>query len=340
MKRLFLSAFALLPAAVALAQAPAASSSASSSSGQCRPHPPDGTRVVDTGPIKTVVGPLADFDPCHYSVKLDFPGFWATKREGKTPVVIIAHGGGGLGGYELDFARLMNRHGFATLVFDAFQMNGLTSGSDLVLYQMRNSARQRMIFKATWGAYQWLLASDRIDTSRIFVQGLSNGGSVAINMAAAADPGHLRAVVAEGAPAAGIGFPDEVKVPLLMLYGAADNYAGSAAEDWMYARDGPCLQNDFYPLAPKGIGERCNQATASEGRMPSPINWFQSAKSHSADIRFELVQGAGHGMLFSGFSGSVIALANGRKFYRSHGASAGERQRIQAMILAFFESKL
>lgn len=336
MKTSFLLAFALLPAAIALAQAPAASSS----SAHCRPTPPDATRVVDIGPLKTVVGPLADFDPCHHSVKLDFPGFFATKREGKAPVVIIAHGGGGLGAYELDFARLMNRHGFATLVFDAFQMNRLASGSDVVLYQMRNAARQRMIFKATWGAYQWLLASDRIDTSRMFVQGLSNGGSVAINIAAAADPRHLLAVVAEGAPAAGIGFPDEVKVPLLMIYGAADNYAGSAAEDWMYARDGPCLQNDFYPLAPRGYAERCNRTVATEGRMPSPIKWFESVNSRGPDLRFELVQGAGHGMLFSDFSGSVMTQPNGRKFYRSHGAGPGERQRIQAMILAFFESRL
>jgi len=340
MKKFFLLVFALLPAALALAQSPSTSSSAASSSVQCRPQPTDGIRVVGTGPIKTVVGPLADFDPCHHSVRFDFPGFFATKREGKTPVIIIAHGGGGVGGYELDFARLMNRHGFATLVFDALQMNGLTSGSDLVLYQIRSAARQRMIFKATWGAYQWLLASDRIDTSRMFVKGLSSGGSVAINMASAADPRHLRAVVAEGAPSAGIGFPDEVKVPLLMIYGAADNYGGSAPEDWIYARDGPCLQNDFDSLAPRGFAEQCNQTTASEGRLPSPIKWFESVNSRGPDLRFELVQGAGHGMLFSSFSGSVIPLANGRKFYRSHGASAGERQRVQAMILAFFESKL
>ncbi len=78
----------------------------------CRPAQADATRIVDRGRLKTVVGPLADFDPCHRSVRLDTPGFFATQRGDKPPLVIIAHGGGGLGGYEREFAKLLNRHGY------------------------------------------------------------------------------------------------------------------------------------------------------------------------------------------------------------------------------------
>ena len=97
------------------------------------------------------------------------PSIFAKKRGEKPPVVIIAHGGGGVGSYEREFSKLMNRSGFATLLYDAFEMNGLTSGSDLVLYQMRNSARQRMIYKATLGAYLWILKNEKIDSSIIFL---------------------------------------------------------------------------------------------------------------------------------------------------------------------------
>lgn len=164
----------------------------------CSPFNPEDTKVVERGPVKTVSGPLANFDPCHKSVRLDTPSFFAKKRGDKPPLVIIAHGGGGLGGYEREFAKLMNQQGYATLIFDAFEMNGLTPFSDLLLYYMSNGGRQRMIYKATLGAYRWAVESDKVDTSKIFIQGLSNGAAVAINMAGAVDPSNVRGVIAEG----------------------------------------------------------------------------------------------------------------------------------------------
>ena len=48
----------------------------------CNPSRPEDTQVVDRGPVKTVIGPLAQFDPCHKSVKLDTPSFFAPKKGG------------------------------------------------------------------------------------------------------------------------------------------------------------------------------------------------------------------------------------------------------------------
>lgn len=326
--RLAFVAFCLTSTSMAIAQ------------DECVPFNAEDTKIVDRGPVKTVVGPLAKFNPCHSSVRLDTPSFFAKKRGEKPPLVIIAHGGGGLGGYERDFARLMNQQGFATLIFDAFQMNGLTPFSDLLLYHMSNGGRQRMIYKATLGAYQWALKSTKIDTSRIFFQGLSNGAAVSINMAGAADPAHVRGVVAEGGPTAGIGFPDEIKVPLLLLYGAADNYGGLHKEDLMHLRAMPCGYNDFYPVAPVGFAQTCSRTSNSINAMPSPQSWYETVKAKGSDIRFELIEMGGHGMMFSEFSSSSRQLPGGRMFFVAHGAPADARSKLQKLVLEFLESKL
>jgi predicted esterase len=305
----------------------------------CKPAPAGATTVVDAGPIKSVTGVLADFDPCHRSVSLDSPAFFAPKRGMKPPLVIVVHGGGGLGGYETDFARLMNKQGYATLVFDAFEMNGLSSGSNLVTYQMSNAARQKMLYKAAYGAYQWVIHHEKIDASRIFIQGLSNGGSVSINLAGAVDPAHVRGVIAEGSPSAGIGFPSALNVPLLMLYGSADVYGGVLPNDFMHSRGNPCPLNDFYALAPAGFGAICNKDVGYDKSMPSPLGWFQTMKQEGFDIRFELIEGGGHGMMFSDFSSSIRKVGYSVS-YQSRGASASDRQRLQKLLLDFIESKL
>lgn len=307
---------------------------------KCAPSSPENTKVIPSGSIKTVEGTLADFDPCHRSVQLSMPSLISKNRGGKPPIVIIAHGGGGVGGYERDFAKLMNQNGFAVLLYDAFEMNGLTSGSDLLLYQMRNSARQRMIYKATLGAYQWVLNNDKVDVSKIFVQGLSNGGSVAINMASSTDGKNLKGVIAEGAPAAGIGFPNEINVPLLLIYGSADVYGGTRADDFMHLRGNTCLQNDYYELAPKGFSENCNRNLNSTDLMPHPLAWYEKVKSKSSDIKFELIDGGGHGMMFDSYSASVRPVAGGRSMYTSRGAGGDARARLTKLIIEFLESKL
>lgn len=307
---------------------------------QCVPSSPENTKVVASGSLKTVEGTLADFDPCHRSVQLNTPSLFAKKRGDKPPVVIIVHGGGGIGGYEREFAKLMNQNGFSTLLYDAFEMNGLTSGSNLLLNEMRNSARQRMIYKVTVGAYKWVRKNDKVDANKIFVQGLSNGGSVAINMAASTDGKNLKGVIAEGAPAAGIGFPNAINVPLLMLYGSADVYGGTRADDYMPFRGNACLQNDFYELAPKGFSETCNRNLNANDLMPNPKAWYEKMKSDGADVRFELIDGGGHGMMFDSYSASVRPLPGGRSMYTSRGASGDARTRLEKMVIEFFESKL
>lgn len=308
--------------------------------GPCRPFAQGNPTLVSIGPLKSVDGPIAEFNPCHSSVRLDFPTAGAPKLGDKPPLVIVIHGGDGLGGYQRDFAKVMNQNGYAALVFDAFEMNGFTAGSDLIAYQVSNAARQRMLFKVTYGAYQWVLGNDKVDTSRIFIQGHSNGGSVAINMAAAADPSHVKGVVAEAGPSMGIGFPDSLRVPLLMVYGSADVFGGNHRADFMHLRANACGANEFDPQVPAGFAARCSRDAGRANAMPSPQAWFESIRAAgNVPVRFELIEGGGHGMMFSDFSASERPMPGGRMLYQSRGASPAQRQRLRAMILDFFASR-
>ena len=147
-------------------------------------------------------------------------------------------------------------------------------------------------------------------------------------------------LIAEGAPAAGIGFPNDIHVPLLMIYGSADVYGGNRADDFMHLRGNACLQNDFYELAPKGFSEACHKNANSTNLMPTPLAWYEQIKSKGRDIKFELVEGGGHGMMVDSYSSSVRPLGGGRSMYMSRGASGDARTRLEKRVIAFLESKL
>jgi acetyl esterase/lipase len=213
-------------------------------------------------------------------------------------LMIIAHGGNGPGSAEKEMVRRMNSHGVATLLYDAYNMNGFEyRGTNLFLTGTSNESRQRMILKATVGAYQWAKKLKQVDTSRIFIHGLSNGGSVALNMAALSEPEHVRAVFAEGATPTGIGMPDKIKVPLYMVFGKIDNYGGKKEDDWMYTRTDPCAFNQISPLAAVGTASRCNSRVNPEKMTISPQAWGEELKAAGQPIDFWFYENAAHGLL-------------------------------------------
>jgi hypothetical protein len=74
--------------------------------------------------------------------------------------------------------------------------------------------------------------------------------------------------------------------------------------------------------------------------MPSPLGWYETIKTKGQDVRLELIEGGGHGMMFADFSSSSRQLSGDRMFYRTHGASADKRQKLQKIVLDFLASKL
>ncbi|MBM3351799.1 MAG: hypothetical protein FJY51_00870 [Betaproteobacteria bacterium] len=304
----------------------------------CRPPPPDVARLVEIRPgFHRVAGPLAEFDPCHRSVQLSMPRFFADQLGDKPPLMIIAHGGNGPGSAEQEMVRRMNAQGVATLLFDAYELNGFRyRGTSLFLTGTTNESRQRMIFKATLGAYRWALAHPRIDHSRLFIHGLSNGGTVALNMAAVVDPAHVRMVFAEGAPSAGIGMPDQIRVPLRLVFGKIDNYGGRRADDWMHLRTDPCAVNRPADEAAPGTTQRCSHRNNPDAQGLSPQQWGEQLKADGQPLDFWFYDDAAHGLLSGPIDRGMRSYGSGPSADRRYawiGASADAANRFAADLI-------
>ena len=299
---------------------------------ECRPAAPDAARLreIRSG-FHRVEGDLAEFDPCHRSVRLSMPGFFSDRLSDRPPLMIIAHGGNGPGGAEQEMVRRMNARGVATLLYDAYEMNGFQyRGTSLFLTGTSNESRQRMIFKVTLGAYHWARQLTDVDTSRIYIHGLSNGGSVALNMAAVVDPRHVRAVFAEGPSPTGIGMPDEIRVPLKLVFGRLDNYGGKSQDDWMYTRTDPCAFNQVSPQAAPGTARRCSALVNPEEMTVSPQQWGERLRAEGQPVDFWFYEDAAHGLLAGPVSRELRVYGSGSMAQRRYGwtgagAAAAER---------------
>lgn len=310
---------------------------------ECRPAPADVARLVEVRPgLHTVDGPLAEFDPCHRSVQFSMPGFFADRLGDKPPLMIIVHGGNGPGAAEQEMVRRMNARGVATLLFDAYEMNRFNyRGTNLFLTGATNESRQRMIFKAALGAYEWARQNTRIDDSRIFIHGLSNGGSVAMNMAAVVNPTHVKAVFAEGPSPNGIGMPDKIQVPLKLVFGKIDNYGGKTPDDWMYTRTDPCSHNRLSPLAAPGTAQRCSLWANPQALTISPQVWGEQRQAEGHPVEFWFYENAAHGLLMGHISREMRVYGSGptaQQRYGWIGASPEEANRFTADLMRAIKS--
>jgi len=154
-----------------------------------------------------------------------------------------------------------------------------------------------MIFKATLGAYHWALRQTRVDTTRLFIHGLSNGGSVALNMAARVDPAHVRAVFAEGPSPTGIGMPDRIRVPLQLIFGRLDNYGGRTEDDWMATRTDPCAFNRPSELTAPGTARQCSLFANPSAMTISPQTWAERLRAEGQPVELRFYDDAAHGLL-------------------------------------------
>jgi dienelactone hydrolase len=291
------------------------------------PAPQSAPKLVEVSPgVHTVEGRLAGFDPGNSSVEFHLPA------GSPGPLVLLIHGGGGATDNRNIMAALRDA-GIAVLSFDAYRMNGFDRPSGFWVRNMTYEARQRMIYTTALAAYRWVVTQPGLDTRRIHIYGLSNGADVAANLAAVVDPAHVVTVFAEGTAGAGLGLPDRLAVPLRMIFGRLDNYAGQHAEDWRWQRRVPCRLNRAWPEAPPGNAAMCNVGTAPAGRTQSPGGWAEEQRQRGADVDLWFYDGGAHGIFLGPLRQQTMAWASGT-MHASVGAEETTRQRLLADILA------
>lgn len=291
---------------------------------------PSSPRVVEIRPgIHTVQGALRPFDPANPSVDLRLPTGIA-----RPPLLILVHGGGGARDLANAMA-LFHAQGVAVLGFDAYRMNGFERPSLFWIRNVTYEARQRMIYAAALGAYRWATTLGNVDTSRIFIHGLSNGADVAANLGAVVSPAHVRMVFAEGLAGAGLGLPNRLSVPLRAVFGRLDNYAGASDTDWRWSRRVPCRLNmpNFDFEGPPGNAASCNAARNAFNLTESPEDWVARLRAGGADIDTWFYEDAAHGIFLGQLRFQTMDWP-GRPLPATVGASDAARVRLLDDMLA------
>lgn len=299
----------------------------------CDPPASGVAQLIEVAPrFFSVIGSLATFDPCHRSVDFNRP--WGVD---KPPLMIISHGGSGLGPSERNLATALRRLGIATLVYDAYEMNGLYRPWQFWASNVTNEARQRMNYKVTLGAYEWALRQEKIDTRRIYFHGVSNGAATVVNIAAAVDPAHVKGAFAEGLPGAGLGLPDDLRVPVRLVHGRLDNYAGRTVDEWRWLIQESCANNGLPErfIQPPGNAARCNFRVNPRALTPTPLAWYEEQKAKGADIDIWWYDGAAHGMFLGPVSRDMRAWGANEPRYAWTGGDQASRDKFLSDFKGF-----
>ncbi len=275
-------------------------------------------------------GKPLNFDPCHSSVRFKVPS-----ANTKPPLFIFVHGAGGFHDNMRAF-NLFYENGFAVLGYDAFEPNGISKNMNS---SVTNSQRQEMIFAATVGAIEWALKQKDIDTKRIYLYGISNGATVVVNLAAMYDKTKIKAVFSEAPAHAGMGMPDDIKVPLVLIFGKEDTYgtpANNTGLRWLH--NGSCRLNVYIPEAPKGNSFNCNINSSPQMNGESHLAWYEKQKSKKKDIQIWLYDDAAHGIFNGELRQQTRSTPDGFKFSAPEGAKSEVKAKYLNDLLTYINN--
>ena len=276
-------------------------------------------------------GKPLNFNPCHSAVRFRIP-----PSNVKPPLIIFVHGAGGFRDNMRAF-NLFYEKGFAVLGFDSFEPNGISKSMN---FAVSNSQRQEMIFAATVGAMEWALKQKDIDTKRIYLYGISNGATVVVNIAAMYGSDKIKAVFSEAPAHAGMGMPDDVKAPLVLIFGKEDTY-GTPANDpelrWL--AHGPCRLNVYIPDAPKGNSFSCNANSSAGSKGENHLEWYEKQKAKNNDIQIWFYDDAAHGIFNGDLRQQLRSTADGNRFNAPEGAKAEVKTKYLNDLLTYIANQ-
>jgi dienelactone hydrolase len=277
----------------------------------------------------TVSGKLGGFDPCEASVKFRVPA-----GPSKPPLMISVHGGGGIGDI-LKSDEAFHQKGMATLAFDAYAMQGLTGRTSLFWARsVTNEARQRMIYSTALAAYRWAITRTEIDTSRIYLFGISNGATVVANLAGVVDPAHVKGVISEGVTPIGLGLPDEIRVPVLLAFGKLDDFGNPDPEGHRWTLSDDCRVNIQFAGVPPGSARYCNQGTPGR-RIPHAMDWADAVQKRGGKIEIRYFDDMAHNAYFGPLVRTRATWASGQTLGASLGATDSARAQFFEAMLDF-----
>nr|MCW2727823.1 hypothetical protein [Aeromicrobium sp.] len=168
-------------------------------------------------------------------VKIDLGGGWVTKAEltyparskGRLPLVVMLHGSGhndmnqtlpgGKGSTFLPLAQAASREGFATLRFNKRGVTGIGPVESTDPDQLNPKNPYEQIQKDAASVIRFGAASSKVDASRIFLLGHSEGTNVAANLVS--DPKKYDIPRPAGVIAMGVVGQDIKELLTLQLYG-------------------------------------------------------------------------------------------------------------------------
>ena len=268
-----------------------------------------------------IIGDLSGFDPCNKTVE-----FRVQDESSLTPLIISVHGGGG----KKDAKRITDEFyklGYSTLLFDAYNMNGIKQG------RIGNAYRQKMLLKTSFSAYEWVLQRPEININRIYFYGISNGASVVLNIAAMVDPSHVKGVIAEAPTPTGIGYPDKIKVPVKIIFGKLDDLGAPLGKNRWEISD-PCKWIVPFDFSPVGFSKNCSIHN-STGSTPTTMQWIKSvSRVGNSFIDLVFVEGAAHGAFTRPLTIGTKNFGNGPIGW-SLGGSLDSQEEMMSEIIQF-----
>ena len=277
----------------------------------------------------TVQGRMGGFDPCEPLVRFRLP-------EGvvRPALMISVHGGGGINDV-LHSDQAFFQRGFATLVFDAYAMQGIP-GRDSLFWarSVTNEARQRMLYTTALEAYRWAIDRTDIDTSRIYLFGISNGAAVVVNLAGTVDPAHVKGVIAEGLTPIGLGLPDRVTVPVMLAFGKLDDFGNPDPNGVRWTLSDDCRLNIQFPGVPQGSARNCHQGTPGR-RIPNALEWSEAVTKRGGLVEVAYFDDMAHNAYFGPLMRRQASWGNGQTLGASLGATDAARERFFLSMLDF-----
>ncbi len=214
----------------------------------------------------TTLEPFAEFNPNHKSVEI-----WTPAEGQKVPIIVYAHGGAGYRDDDRARVAMFRRNGFATISFDAYEMNGLDW--EFVTRKVTNTGKQNLIWGVFRGAVAYAVKNDNWDNQNIFLYGASNGGRTVLYAGSELVNKNIRGIISEAPAATGYSLGD-FNIPTIIPFGKMDNWAGKSETDYVWTRT--------YPSSPISIE-----------------HWVKSLQEKERPIKFIFYENAGH-LLFEG----------------------------------------